>query len=96
MSWQVMILHKGDLLKDATLLKAAEEAVAQHFAAAGCTPFQAAQAAFIQEGEQEDAVFNGDWAEAWRTASDAVAAATGVYDADVAVELHHQQKAVQV
>lgn len=95
MSWNIMILYKGDLLKDPAHLKTAEGAVVAHFAAAGCNPFQAAQAAFIQEGEQEDAVINGDWAEAWRTASCAVAAATGLAEADVAVELHRQQKAVR-
>jgi len=68
-------------------MKAAEEAVAQHSAAAGCTPFQAAQAAFIQEGEQEDAVYDGDWAEAWRTARDAVANATGLDAGQINVDL---------
>ena len=108
MSWHIIISHKGAVLHDEARLVVAHAALTRHFTAAGCTAYQAAQATFTQErpatfadsGEGGDGLdlvddrsdVDGDWAEAWRCASDAVASAPGLNEADVDVELQHEPR----
>ena len=68
--------------------RVAESAARTHFEQAGCTPYEAAEAAWKQEGEacpltdQQEA-----WAEVWRGAPDAVASALGLHALHIDVEL---------
>jgi len=113
MSWHVIFSYKGQVFHDEARLVVAHAALTRHFTAAGCTAYQAAQAAFTQErpdtfaesgeggdgldlvddrsdvGDDDD---DDDWAEAWRCASDAVASALGLNEADVDVELQHEPR----
>jgi 2'-5' RNA ligase len=92
MRWFFIISHKGAVLQNAAQLEVAREALDRHFRNAACSPYEAAHAAFVQEGEQDDAdAINADWAEAWRRADGAVAAALGFDERDVTVELQFEK-----
>jgi len=94
MRWFFIISHKGAVLLNAAQLEAAREALDRHFTEASCSAYEAAHAAFVQEGEEDYGdVVNGDWAEAWRGAGDAVAAALGLPGRDITVELQLEKPA---
>ncbi len=94
MRWSLIISHNGGVLQNAAQLEVAREALDRHFKKAACSPYEAAHAAFVQEGEQDDAdAVDGDWAEAWRRADGAVASALGLEARDVTVELQFEKPA---
>lgn len=64
------------------------EAATRHFEQAGIEPFEAAYAAWLQEGEQQDITDEqAQWAEVWRAAPRTVAKALGVNESAVDVNL---------
>ena len=94
MRWFFIISHTGAVFQNTAQLEVAREALDRHFKNAACSPYEAAHAAFVQEGEQDDAdAVNGDWAEAWRRADGVVAAALGLDERDVTVELQVEKQA---
>ena len=87
MIWTILITFQDQQLYGRRG-RVAESAARAHFEQAGCTPFEAAEAAWKQEGEacpltdQQEA-----WAEVWRCAPDAVALVLGLDASDIDVEL---------
>ena len=66
----------------------ANAAATRHFEAAHVAPYDAAYAAWLQEGEQEPIPEEqAEWAEIWRGAPAAVARALGVSESVVEVNL---------
>lgn len=64
------------------------QAATAHFQQAAIEPQEAAYAAWLEEGEQEDmSAEQGRWAEVWRAAPEAVAKVLGVDPSAVEVNL---------
>jgi len=92
--WTITISYKDQLLYGRRG-RVAEAAARDHFQQAGCTPHQAAEAAWQQEGADMDpsrglTEQQEQWAEVWRRAPEAVASALGASEEDIDVELHRE------
>jgi hypothetical protein len=75
--------------------RVAESAARTHFEQAGCTPYEAAEAAWKQEGEACPLTDQQEvWAEVWRCAPDVVASALGLHASDIDVELRRDPVAL--
>jgi len=92
MKWFTIISHRGLPLQDPAQLEVARNALQKHLADAGApSAMHAAQAAFKQEGEQDDLPSEeGEWAEAWRCAHEPVAKALHLDARYVEVELQRE------
>jgi hypothetical protein len=94
LNFSLCISFKQQLLYG-TLGRQADVAALAHFERAGCTPYEAARAAWEQEGVHEGMDYQlteqqEEWAEVWRCAPDAVASALGLSADDVDVELQRE------
>lgn len=107
MSWHTIISHRGVPLQRMDQLERAQLALVEHFAKAGCNALEAATAAFDQERPlqiADDGITviddggpdaNGEWADAWRGAAEAVAQALSLVAADVSVDLQFEEAPVR-